>query len=401
MRARPRVRRAAPLVVAAITLLTALPARAQDSREDEIAQRQAEKAAAVRPYKPNHVEEVLKQLQDALVLAPNGAYPVFGSVYSGGGFTLGAGYRRYIGDRLNWNATGLFSAKQYKLFELALHSPRPLAGRLDFKAAAGWRDANQIAFHGLGINSSEARTSYRMQQGYVGGDAWVRPRRWSILHGGLTYEAFTLSDGFGSAPDTDEVFTPETAPGIGASPDYWHSTVSAGIDTRPSPDYARHGSFLDIAYHKYEDDGDTYSFRRMDVEAIQHIPIVRENWVLSLRGRMQSTLGDTDVVPYFMLPSLGSGSTLRGYSSWRFRDRHSVLTQVEWRWIPSRMALDAALFFDAGTVAHQRDSLRLSDMKTDIGLGLRFHSPVATPLRIELARGSEGFKLVFGASAAF
>ena len=32
---------------------------------------------------------------------------------------------------------------------------------------------------------------------------------------------------------------------------------------------------------------------------------------------------DDDQVPYFLLPALGSGSTLRGYSSWRFRDRHS------------------------------------------------------------------------------
>jgi hypothetical protein len=32
---------------------------------------------------------------------------------------------------------------------------------------------------------------------------------------------------------------------------------------------------------------------------------------------------------------------------------------------------------------------------------VRFHSPVATPLRIELAKGREGVQLVFAASAAF
>jgi len=398
---RPHARSTAPLVAAALTLLIALPALAQDSREDEIAQRQAEKATELRTYKPNRVEEVLKQFQDALVLAPNGAYPVFGSVYSGGGFTLGAGYRRYLGDRLNWNAMGLYSAKQYKLLELSLQSPRPLTGRLDFKAVAGWRDANQVAFHGLGIDSPQAKTRYRMQQGYAGGDAWVRPLRWSVLHAGLTYESFTLADGFGNLPDTDDVFTPATAPGLGDSPDFVHATTSAGIDTRPSPEYARHGSLFDVAFHDYNDVHDTYSFRRVDVEAIHHIPIMRENWVLSLRGRMQSTIGDTDVVPYFLLPSLGSGSTLRGYSSWRFRDRDSLLMQAEWRWFPNRMALDAALFFDAGTVADRRDALRLADMKTDVGFGIRFHSPVATPLRMELAVGREGVKLVFGASAAF
>ena len=38
-------------------------------------------------------------LQREFLQDPNGFYPLFGSVYSGGGFTLGAGYRRFYGDR--------------------------------------------------------------------------------------------------------------------------------------------------------------------------------------------------------------------------------------------------------------------------------------------------------------
>jgi hypothetical protein len=36
-----------------------------------------------------------------------------------------------------------------------------------------------------------------------------------------------------------------------------------------------------------------------------------------------------------------------------------------------------------------------------VGIGVRFHSPLATPLRIELAKGREGMHLVFAGSAAF
>jgi hypothetical protein len=32
---------------------------------------------------------------------------------------------------------------------------------------------------------------------------------------------------------------------------------------------------------------------------------------------------------------------------------------------------------------------------------VRFHGPMATPLRIELARGKEGMQLVFAGNAAF
>ena len=40
-------------------------------------------------------------------------------------------------------------------------------------------------------------------------------------------------------------------------------------------------------------------------------------------------------------------------------------------------------------------------MKTDVGVGVRFHGPLATPLRIDIAHGSEGLNLVFSGAAAF
>ena len=123
--------------------------------------------------------------------------------------------------------------------------------------------------------------------------------------------------------------------------------------------------------------------------------------MISLHGRLETTLGDDDQVPYFLLPSLGSGSTLRGYSSWRFRDRHALLLSGEWRWIPNRMALDMAFFYDTGMVAPRLDAIALDSRVSDVGVGLRFHAPARTPLRVEFAKGSEGLRLVFAASAAF
>jgi outer membrane translocation and assembly module TamA len=106
-------------------------------------------------------------------------------------------------------------------------------------------------------------------------------------------------------------------------------------------------------------------------------------------------------VPYFLLPALGSGSTLRAYPSWRFRDRHSLLLSGEWRWIPNRMFLDLALFYDAGKVAARREDLNFDGLKQDAGIGVRFHGPLTTPLRIDVARGSEGINVVFSGAAAF
>jgi outer membrane protein assembly factor BamA len=240
-----------------------------------------------------------------------------------------------------------------------------------------------------------------MEQGFAGGKAWFRPRQWAVLHAAVGYEGFTIADGQGHAPDVDTVFTPDTAPGLGDHPDFLHLAWSAAIDTRDAPGYTRRGALLEIAHHVYRDRGDVYNFERLDAEVIEHIPFFREAWVLSLRGRVQTTLDASDAVPFFLMPALGSGSTLRGYSSWRFRDRHSALFSAEWRWMPNRMAMDAALFYDAGTVADRFDALSIGRMESNVGFGVRFHSPVVTPLRIEVAWGRSGPRLIFSASSAF
>ena len=90
----------------------------------------------------------------------------------------------------------------------------------------------------------------------------------------------------------------------------------------------------------------------------------------------------------------------RAYGSWRLRDLNSLLLQGEWRASVNRF-LEMALFYDAGTVAPRRQDLSLSGMKSDYGIGFRFHGAISTPLRIELAKGNEGMVLNFSASQVF
>jgi outer membrane protein assembly factor BamA len=156
-----------------------------------------------------------------------------------------------------------------------------------------------------------------------------------------------------------------------------------------------------VTYEAYVDVDGIYTFDRVEAEVVQHIPILRENWVVSLRGEARTTIDDDDVVPFFLLPALGSGSTLRAFPSWRFRDRHSLLLSGEWRWIPNRMFLDMALFYDAGKVTGRREDLDLTNLVHDYGVGFRLHGPMATPLRIDVAHGREGINIVFSGAAPF
>ena len=383
-------------------LLLCLPALAlaQETREDEIAAAQREKAADLSPHRPHWAEEMLLHARQTLVEQPSGFYPYFASVYSGGGFTLGEGYRHYTGDRTHWSIAGLYSAKNYKLIEASESSLGHWSGRLDLLANAGWRDATEVAYHGIGIDSPEENSAFRMQQGYGGGGATIRPLKFLELTGVASYENYTIKDPSNASPSA-ETLDPSLAPGAGVDPIYVHTTIRAAFDWRPAADYARRGGLYQIARHHYADRDDTYSFDRVDAEVVQHVPILRENWVLSFHGRLESTLGDDSQVPYFLLPALGSGSTLRGYGSWRFRDRHAMLVTGEWRWIASRLALDMALFYDTGMVAPTFDAISTRSFVSNYGIGARFHGPARTPLRVELARSREGVHVVFAASAAF
>ena len=390
------------LAAAAATALIAATAHAQETRADIIAQAQAEKASHLAPYVPSKAEEVLSNIQRRFLGSPDGWYPWFDSAYSGGGFTLGAGYRQFTGDRSFVDARGLYSAKSYKRFELLTTSLGLAHGHVDLQGIGGWRDATQVSFYGVGNDTTaDAKTNFGMQWTYVGANADIHGPGKTIANLGVQYEDYLLKGGSGSTPSTDEAFSTATVPGLGSNPSFVHYTAGGGLDTRPAAGYARRGGLYSLTYDNWADRGATYSFDRLQAEVVQHAPLLRENWVLTFHGLVQTVLDDADTVPYFLLPSLGSGSTLRAYKSWRFRDRHSLLMTGEWRWIPSRLAMDMAIFYDAGKVASRREDLNFTDLKTDVGIGVRFHTPAVTPLRIELAHGSEGMNLVFSGSAAF
>lgn len=393
------------LVLVAAGLFAAVgpgSAVAQDTRAEVIARAKAEKAKDLRPYEPGAAERIVTRIGSGFLTPPSGLFPAFGSVYSGGGVAVGPGVRVYTGDRSFLEGRALISMRQYKRVDVASIWPSLAAGRVALRVDAGWLDATRIGFYGLGMRTPQAaRANFRMKETHGGGEVLVRPAGPIRLGAALALERYDIGAGRGAAPPIDQRFSPATAPGLDAGPTFVHLTASGGLDTRPAAGYARRGTLLQADFHDYRDRDETFSFSRVDAIAVQHLPIMRDTWVLSLRGLVQTTLDDEDLVPFFLLPSLGSGSTLRAYDTGRFRDRHALLLQAEWRWMVNRSGMDMAIFYDAGKVADRRRGLDLDGLTSNVGIGARFHGPSMTPLRIELARGREGFNLVFSGSAAF
>ena len=393
------------LVALAAGAATTAAAQEPDAttREAAIEKGQAEKAKDLHPYVPGKVEALVSKAEDILVNGVPKWHPFFENAYSGGGFTLGVGYAHHV-SAYNWiDVRGSYTISNYKRAEAEFVAPRLFHRRGSLSLLGGWREATQVGFYGIGTDTSkDDRTNYLFQQPYGAATFTFWPtRRLLMLRGGLELSQWSQKPGEGSFPSVETVYTPATLPGLGAKTTYVHSQGTVGFDWRTSPGYTRRGGFYGVTVHDYTDRDEKFGFQEVNYEAIQHFPILREAWVISLRGFAQTAFNKSDQqIPFFMLPSVGGGSTLRGFSSWRFRDLNSLVVQAEWRIMVNRY-LDTALFYDAGKVTSRREDLDFNGLKSDYGFGVRFHGPFATPLRVELARSREGLSLVFSSSASF
>ena len=402
---------AAGLIALTGLLSCAAPAAAQDAAPPEagtrtavIEQAKQKKSTALVEYTPNKAEALIDRAEDLFLTGRVHWHPFFDSAYAGGGFTLGAGYITHVSSYNTFDVRGSYTLSSYKRLEAQFVAPRLFDRRGRLSLLGGWREATQVGFYGIGTDntSKDDRANYNFKQPYADAtlDFWPT-RRYLQLTGGVEVSQWKQGAGAGAAPSVEEVYTPATLAGLGASPTYLHSRGTVALDSRESPLYARRGSYLGVTVHDYHDQDGDFGFNQVDYEGIQHIPILRETWVLSLHGLVRTTTTKSgQEIPFFMLPSIGGGSSLRGFPSWRFRDRNSLLLQAEWRVMVNRF-FDTALFVDAGKVTDRSSDLDFDGLKEDYGLGFRFHGPVNTPLRIEFAKSNEGLTIVFSAKPSF
>jgi hypothetical protein len=395
---------AAPAVALAQAAQGGGQAISGSTRQAAIEQEQAQKATALHPYVPNKGERLFERLDGIIEGRTLKWHPFLQNAYSGGGFALGIGRAIFVGPDNYFDVRGSYSIANYKRAEVEFVAPKMFHRRAELSVLGGWREATQVGFYGLGTNTSvDDRTDYLFQQPHGSALFTIYPARKVLkLRGGVEFTRWLQKPGEGTFPSVETRYTPATLPGLGAEVTYLHTQGTVALDGRIASGYARRYGYVGATLHNFQDRDDRFGFQLTEYEGIAHLPILRETWVLSFRGRVQNaTPKNGEQVPFFLMPSLGGGSTLRGFSSWRFRDLNSLLLQAEWRIMINRY-LDLAFFYDTGKVTARKSDLDFDGLENDYGIGLRFHGPFATPLRIEVARSNErSFALVFASSAAF
>jgi len=382
-RALPRLapRRLAAAVAGIALVAMAAPAAAQDTREEELASQRQAKARELRPYEPEPLERRIEMLENVM-MSPRAVYTFIGSAFPGTGFAGGPGYRTYIGDTGYFDVHGAWSSRNAKVIDARFKVPQ-FARRLTIDTRGQWLDVPNLDFYGVGNNTTKdmkAEIAYRART--VGATARLQAARLFAVGGGVDQVGI----------DTEAL----------VSPSYARYRAFAEFDSRSSGGYTRSGGFYRIDWTGYQQtNAGRQSFRRLDAEANHFVPLLRENWVIALRAMASTTsTSDGNEVPFYLLPDLGGSSALRGYSTWRFRDRNRMLLSGEYRWTAGPFA-DMALFVDAGKVAARTQDLNLKDLRASYGIGMTLHTSTATITRIEVARTREGVSLSFSFSPSF
>jgi hypothetical protein len=392
------------LSVLIVSAMLAVPARAQTppgSRAAEVAAAQAEKARNATPYRGRLIERLVQEIDEHLAARHVKWHPFYGHAYPGAGLTAGAGYMFHTRDYDTLDVRAAMSLNKSKRAEIAYVAPRLMQRRVALSVLGGWAEGLGQSFYGVGATgtSLDDRARFDFRRGYGSAQVTLRPWRGMLgVDGGVDVSRYEQRTGESSFTSR---YGASTLPGFGATVTYVEPHARVGLDWRPAAGYAQRGGAVSVAARRVIDTDDRYTFNQVNYDVVQHVPVLRDAWVLSFHGRAETTYtADGNVVPFYLLPTLGNATTLRAFANQRFRDRNSLLLSAEWRVLVNRFA-DLGFFYDTGKVAARPADLDLRDLQHGYGVGLRLHTLETTPIRVELARGSEGFRVVFGAVAAF
>jgi hypothetical protein len=365
-----------------------------------------EKARAGAPQRRPTLERLIYKLDDDLLLermldAPRGIYARLGGIGEGAGFGVGPAFR-YNATRFDFKTSAAASMKKYFIGEASLRFPgtigdneyiRPRGPYLEFYARR--RDFPQEDFFGLGPDSQASlRSNYAQRDSF--GEITAGFEKGLLEAGvGVGYLEVSIGDGTDTRmPSSIDLFSPEEMPGAADRPRFVviqpfleFATVDRAVNDRS-------GGIYRVSVAQYRDrDLDRYSFVRWEADVRHYFSFVKDTRTIALRAFAASADPDAGQdVPFYMQPTLGGARSLRGYRTFRYRDRTAVLLQAEYRWRINEF-VTGALFYDTGAVGASPDEL--GRFERNYGIGLRAGNRMGSAFRIDFAFGGrEGNRLL-------
>lgn len=189
--------------------------------------------------------------------------------------------------------------------------------------------------------------------------------------------------------------------GLGGTP----STEVSGIggaatwDSRDNANSARRGAYARSSAVRYDAwVGSERNYTQVETDVRFFLPVGTHS-ALGLQVYSVNTLGDA---PIQAIAQWGGPNVMRGYYPGRYRDRHLLAVQTEYRG-PLFWRINGAVFAGVGDVAHRVGDFNAGDMKYSAGFGLRFvlDRKARTSVRLDVAFGRHSANPAISFNEAF
>jgi hypothetical protein len=375
------------------------------------------KAQEVSPGAPEIPGAEMREKIEATVLSLKSTFerplhPVVSGVAPGGGIGAGLGYDTPGRGAWGASARAIYTVNNYWLAQGTLGFKHR---RGQFEAFGRAREMRRLDYFGSGPGSSLSnRTSYSYRDPVIGAHSGFRVTPWLTL-GGRVEQIWPYARSGRRLPSIEQAFFPNDAPGLFSQPRFgrYQGSVEAHIPGGVGDAFYQ-GTRARTTYAIYDDRTlDLFNFTRLDLEAQQTFSGFAAHHRLTFSGWVStSMIDDGQEVPFYFQHTLGGKSeirsvhehrlgsdgtdaTLRGFRNLRFRDRHILLMQAEYR-LPVWGPVDASVFADAGKVASVRSDLDLTQLRRDFGFSLSLMKPWSTAVRVDVGFGSgEGARVFF------
>ncbi len=332
--------------------------------------------------------------------------------YTGGGIGTRSGF---LGAGLKYNVSTHEEGPQGGATVSATNR-----GYHEITAFAGWNDASDLPyarvtgyydldtqdeFWGLGLDTDDDdRTSFSWEKYGAMAVAGLPVRRGIWGRAYLSYERSSVFDGYEvDQPDIGDLFPDDDFPAVTV----WGPGVTVALDLRDHTGYPKSGILVEGTAEMWRSvEGPDAKWVRYGAEASSHLPLGSDWHILSVKAGFDVADPDQEdgFIPFVYLPALGGSETLRGFSSWRFRDRAAAYGTAELRWRlwlehtldPDQAgALEAALFYDVGAVAPRLGDIDFGDRETAYGLVTRFYVLSGHLMTLGVGLGGEAPRFVF------
>ncbi|MEM9325758.1 MAG: BamA/TamA family outer membrane protein [Bacteroidota bacterium] len=252
-------------------------------------------------------------------------------------------------------------------------------------------------YYGIGRNTPEEN-----EEQFSFNQVLIEPRllkqaffQYFFLGGGIRYNRFSEV-----RFEPDGLLATSTVPGARGSTSVGFE-LAALYDSRDNLLNAHSGWLVEFSHGIYARAlGGTQDFRatRLDVRYFLE-PFKNRRDVIGFHFNTQVSTGD---VPLAEHPFIGSDEIMRGYREGRWIDRHVIAGQMEYR-MKLGGRIGAVAFFSMGDVFDRVELFKFSNLRTTVGLGLRFllNKEEDLNLRFDWGFGSEDNNFYLNLAEAF